>query len=82
MDAACGQDTVTLPSPGAPMGVPAGEGTGLITVMLTEAVAIPLVAPVPVMVCVVADCVAVGVPLITPVAAFSDKPPGSAGLML
>ena len=52
-----------------------------ITVMLTAAVALPLVAPVPVTVCVVADCVAVGVPLMTPVVASSVKPAGSAGLM-
>ena len=51
-----------------------------ITVMLTVAVAEPLVAPVPVMVWVVADWVAVGVPLITPVEAFRVKPADSAGL--
>ena len=53
-----------------------------ITVMLTVAVAIPLVAPVPVTVCVAAECVAVGVPLITPVVASSVKPVGKSGLMV
>jgi hypothetical protein len=53
----------------------------LITVMLTVTVAEPLVAPVPVMVWVVADWAAVGVPLITPVEASSAKPAGNAGLM-
>ena len=52
-----------------------------ITSMFTVVVAEPLVAPVPVTVWVVADCVAVGVPLITPVVASSVKPAGSAGLM-
>lgn len=80
VEAACAQDTVTLPSPGAPMGVPVAAGTGLTTVTLTVAVALPLVAPVPVMVWVVADCEAVGVPLITPVELFNDRPAGNAGL--
>ena len=53
-----------------------------ITVMLTVAVALPLVAPVPVTVWVVADWVAVGVPLMTPVAVSSKRPAGNAGLML
>ena len=52
-----------------------------ITVMLTVAVALPLVAPVPVTVCVVTECMAVGVPLITPVVASSDNPAGRSGLM-
>ena len=51
-----------------------------ITVMLTVAVALPLVAPVPVMLWVVTDCVAVGVPLIAPVELFKDRPVGSGGL--
>ena len=51
-----------------------------ITVMLTVAVALPLVEPVPVMLWVDADCVAVGVPLITPVKASKTRPVGSAGL--
>ena len=53
----------------------------MVTVILTELVAMPLVAPVPVIVCVVADCVAVGVPLITPVVVSIVKPVGKAGLM-
>ena len=80
VEAACAQDTETLPSPGAPMGVPVAAGTGLTTVTLTVAVALPLVAPVAVMVWVVADWVAVGVPLITPVELFNDRPAGNAGL--
>ena len=80
VEAACAQDTVTLPSPGAPMGVPVAAGTGLTTVTLTVAVALPLMAPVAVMVWVVADWVAVGVPLITPVELFNDRPAGNAGL--
>ena len=51
-----------------------------ITVMLTVAVALPLVAPEPVMVWMVANCVAVGVPLITPVVVSNDNPAGNAGL--
>lgn len=51
-----------------------------ITVMLTVAVALPLVAPVPVMVYVVADNKPAGVPVITPVALFRVNPEGKLGL--
>ena len=52
-----------------------------INVMTIVDVALPLVAPVPVTVYVVADCVAVGVPLMTPVVVSIDKPVGNPGLM-
>ena len=50
------------------------------TVMLTVAVAVPLVAPVPVMVYVVAESKPVGVPVIAPVVLFSVNPEGKLGL--
>jgi hypothetical protein len=53
----------------------------MVTERLTVLVAVPLVAPVPVTVCVVADCVAVGMPLMTPVVASINKPVGNPGLM-
>jgi hypothetical protein len=52
-----------------------------INVMTIVDVALPLVAPVPVTVCVVADCVTVGVPLMTPVVVSINKPVGNPGLM-
>ena len=63
------------------VGVGVGVGVAL-TAMLTVAVAVPPVASLPVMVYEVADCAAMGVPLITPVAASSAKPAGSGGLMV
>ena len=51
-------------------------------VILTVAVAMPLVAPVAVTVWSVALCVAVGVPLMTPLLAFRLRPAGRAGLMV
>ena len=50
------------------------------TVILTVAVAVPLVAPVPVMVYVVAESKPVGVPVIAPVVLFSVNPEGELGL--
>jgi hypothetical protein len=49
---------------------------------LTVLVALPLEAPVPVRVWGVVVCATVGVPLMTPVLASSDRPAGKAGLML
>ena len=63
------------------VGVGVGVGVAL-TAMLTMPVAVPLVAPVPVMVYELADCAALGVPLITPVAASNAKPAVSGWLMV
>ena len=62
-----------------------GTGAGAdaaTTVIPTELVAVPAVAPLPVIVWVVATCETVGVPLITPVLGFNDSPVGRAGLMV
>ena len=50
-------------------------------VMLTVAVAVPLVAPVAVTVKLAVVCVAVGVPLMTPVVLLKLRPVGKVGLM-
>jgi hypothetical protein len=59
----------------------AGDSVEFAIVKLTVAVAVPAVAPVPVIVKLVEANVTVGVPEITPVVVFSVRPAGNPGLI-